>query len=380
VLVILTVPAGLTATRAGAVHPMRFTAHTPGPFPNTPARQRQTISGQHLYVSPDAPAAAALRRLPKSAPAATRALLATIAAQPQANWLGDWLGPGPVESRTAALVGAANRAHAVLPLVLYNIPVRDCQGYSRGGAGSYAAYRQWIDAVAAGLSGARALVVLEPDALAHLDCLSVERRAGRLALLTYAVTQLTARPGVTVYLDAGHSAFRPADVMADRLVQAGVARAAGFALNVANFQTTDDEIAYGMAISARLGTKAGASLTHFVIDTGRNGLGPETGDEAAQESEAWCNPPGRALGARPVLTGLPSATDHPRSAGSGADAGADADADAGADSGTGTTTSLLDALLWIKPVGVSDGTCRGGPAAGTWWLPYALGLASRAAR
>ncbi|GFM99478.1 hypothetical protein Sfulv_42890 [Streptomyces fulvorobeus] len=38
----------------------------------------------------------------------------------------------------------------------------------------------------------------------------------------------------------------------------------------------------------------------------------------------------------------------------------------------------LDAYLWIKRPGDSDGTCRGGPSAGTWWPEYALGLAERA--
>jgi endoglucanase len=32
-----------------------------------------------------------------------------------------------------------------------------------------------------------------------------------------------------------------------------------------------------------------------------------------------------------------------------------------------------------RPPGFSDGTCNGGPAAGTWWPDYALGLAERAA-
>ena len=36
-------------------------------------------------------------------------------------------------------------------------------------------------------------------------------------------------------------------------------------------------------------------------------------------------------------------------------------------------------FLWIKRPGESDGPCHGGPAAGTWWPEYALGLAQRAA-
>ena len=32
----------------------------------------------------------------------------------------------------------------------------------------------------------------------------------------------------------------------------------------------------------------------------------------------------------------------------------------------------LDALLWVKLPGESDGTCNGGPAAGQWWQEMAL--------
>ncbi len=120
--------------------------------------------------------------------------------------------------------------------------------------------------------------------------------------------------------------------MATRLRAAGVDRARGFALNVSNFDETADERAYGDAVSVAVGGTA-----HFVIDTSRNGLGPAPGN-------AWCNPPGRALG-----TGPTADTGDPRA----------------------------DAFLWIKIPGESDGTCNGGPTAGQWWLDYAIGLAVR---
>jgi endoglucanase len=40
---------------------------------------------------------------------------------------------------------------------------------------------------------------------------------------------------------------------------------------------------------------------------------------------------------------------------------------------------LVDAFLWIKYPGESDGTCAGGPSAGAWWPSYALELAQAAA-
>ena len=118
--------------------------------------------------------------------------------------------------------------------------------------------------------------------------------------------------------------------MADRLARAG-ADAQGFALNVSNFRADPGLIAYGRAIASALG------VAHFVIDTSRNGLGPDP-------SGAWCNPSGRALGAAPAAS-----TEH-----------------------------RLDWNLWIKRPGESDGTCNGGPRAGAFWPEYALGLATRA--
>ncbi|MFI2791482.1 glycoside hydrolase family 6 protein, partial [Kitasatospora sp. NPDC018614] len=42
---------------------------------------------------------------------------------------------------------------------------------------------------------------------------------------------------------------------------------------------------------------------------------------------------------------------------------------------TRTADPLVDAYLWIKRPGESDGTCKGGPKAGQWWETYALELA-----
>lgn len=118
------------------------------------------------------------------------------------------------------------------------------------------------------------------------------------------------------------------------LRRAGVGRADGFALNVANFHTDEAVRAFGTKLSELL------DGVHFVVDTSRNGAGPLPGGG----EESWCNPPGRKLGAPPTLR---------------------------------TGDRLVDAYLWVKRPGESDGTCRGGPAAGTWWPEYALDLARR---
>jgi endoglucanase len=294
-------------------------ARAPSPFATT-----------RLYVDPVSDARLQARRWESSRPA-DAAAMAKIARQPQADWFGDW--SADVRAAVADRVRTITSAGALPLLVAYNIPTRDCGGHSAGGASSGSAYRRWIRAFAAGLGRHGAAVVLEPDALAQLDCLSRRRRRARARLIADAVRVLGQRSGVAVYLDAGHSGWHPASVAARRLARAGVARARGFSLNVANFQTAKAEIAYGTDISARIGGKP------FVVDTSRNGAGPPPGGE-------WCNPRGRALG-------------HPP---------------------TGRTRRrLVDAYLWIKVPGESDGACNGGPPAGTWWPQYALGLARRAA-
>ncbi len=73
-----------------------------------------------------------------------------------------------------------------------------------------------------------------------------------------------------------------------------------------------------------------------VVDTSRNGLG---------SNGEWRNPEGRAVGQLPT---------------------------------TKTKDPLVDALIWGKVPGESDGTCNGGPNAGEFWLDQALSLVRNA--
>jgi len=310
-----------------AVPPAAAAAPGSPPEPLAPAGP---LADARLYIDPDSNA-----RRQADAWRATRpadaAAMDKLAGRPVADWFGDW--NGDVRAAVAARTARIAAAGATAVYVAYNIPARDCGGYSAGGSGAADAYRRWIDAFAAGLGDARAAVILEPDALAGLDCLPAAEQATRMELLAYAVRALAADRSAAVYLDAGNAAWQPAGVMAARLRSAGIGAARGFALNVSNFRSTADSEAYGLAVSAALG-----GGVPFVIDTSRNGAGPAPGD-------VWCNPPGRGLGTPPT---------------------------------TDTGRPLVDAYLWVKAPGESDGACNGGPPAGTWWPEYALGLAQRA--
>lgn len=275
------------------------------------------LAGMSFY-GPNAGAAAAASdpgRSPEEA-----ALLSELAGVPTATWLGPW--SGDVAVSVSQVMDRARAVGGVPVFVTYNVPHRDCGGYSAGGMASPAEYAWWIGQVAAGIGSGTAVVIVEPDALAQ-QC---GNPAERHQLLRQAVEVLERNPGTYTYVDAGHSNWISASTMAERLRAAGVDRADGFALNVSNFGTTADNVAYGQAVSSALG---GA---RFVIDTSRNGSGP---------ASDWCNPEGQTVGERPTAQ-----TGRPR----------------------------VDAFLWVKTPGESDGTCNGGPGAGIFWPQYALGL------
>jgi endoglucanase len=320
-----------------------------------------------------------------------------IAGQPTATWLTSGT-PNEVGDRAAKVVADAAAEGKIPILVAYNVPFRDCQQYSAGGAASTAEYKEWIDGLAAGIAGAKAVVILEPDGLgiiphytsitgqaewcrpAELDPATAADE--RFEQLNYAVDVLASLPNVAVYLDGTHSGWLGAGDAAHRLVRAGVERADGFFLNVSNYELSERLVKYGAWVSKCIhyGTNAAeggwrlghfewcasqyypanpndfstwgltdqwyvenvdtaaspptnASLAHFVIDTSRNGRGPWTPPAGKySDPEVWCNPPGRGLGDRPT---------------------------------TNTGNDLLDAKLWIKVPGESDGRCYRGTAGPT---------------
>ena len=279
-----------------------------------------------MYVDPNSAAKRQAETLRRSRPQDAE-LLALIADRPVARWLGGWV--SDIGKEVDAAVSTITGANALPVLVAYNIPGRDCGSYSAGGASGSDAYRKWIHAFAAGLRGRQAIVVLEPDALPGMDCLSAAGQQDRVDLLRDAVHALKAQRA-SVYIDAGNANWKSAEEMAARLNEVDIAAADGFSLNVSNYVATSVNIAYGERLSRLLGGK------HFIIDTSRNGIG---------SASEWCNPRGQALGVAPTTS-----TGHP----------------------------LVDAFLWIKQPGESDGTCQGGPKAGSWWTEIALEL-SRAA-
>ncbi|GAA3579410.1 hypothetical protein GCM10022197_41100 [Microlunatus spumicola] len=356
---------------------------------------------------------------------------------PQAVWFTSGT-PKQVRKAVRKTTDRAADKKAVPTLVVYNVPGRDCSQYSSGGAGSDAAYRDWVDGFARGLrKNQRVVVVVEPDGLTNLpaDCPGAypgqdvgtfphpapgTLTAGRIADIAYAGKVIRkANEKALVYLDSGHSGWKSVGDATARLRAAGVDKDQGFSLNVSNYQWTPNLSAYGTWISSCLALHPDAATTtptdcadqnnagpaggtavaldpqkswsrtasdptastaevdaryaaqlatagvmpkaHFVLDTSRNGQGPwlPAAGTYAGDPQVWCNPPGRGLGERPKA--------HPAKA-----------------------YPQLDAYLWIKTPGQSDGQCNRGitgsttdpewggrtdPAAGAWFGRQALQLA-----
>ena len=235
----------------------------------------------------------------------------------------------------------------------------------------------------------------------------------RYAQINYAVSSIANKaPNAFVYLDGTHSAWLNIGEAASRLSKAGVAQAQGFFLNVSNYQFTANQAQFGTWISnclayatavapgdfsscpnqywnggplpskiaqingewngvgldsngewndttdvvslntsginLRYANMLGTVLptAHFIVDTSRNGRGPlnaaqfsaapydqSGGTISALNSGNWCNPPGAGLGLRPSAN---------------------------------TGVALLDAYLWVKIPGESDGSCDIAGGARAW--------------
>ncbi len=284
--------------------------------------------GRSGYADPGSRTAQAAAHATTAGDAEAERVFTRLAETPQGIWLTpEEYPPGAVAPFVTKVVGAAADAGQVPTLVVYGIPDRDCSGGFSGGGLTAEQYGPWVqeiaDAVAAASPPVPVVGVVEPDALASaIEC---DRRDERVRLVEDAVTRL-GDAGVTTYLDGGHSHWIAPDQLAPLLRRAGIDSARGFATNVSNYQTDDDERSYAEQLSSLL------DGAHYIIDTGRNGNG-STAD--------WCNPTGRAYGTDPAPAPKGDA-EH------------------------------LDAYVWVKPPGESDGECGGGPPAGRFWPERAL--------
>jgi len=226
------------------------------------------------------------------------------------------------------------------------VPVKPC-GQKADGPAEVAAFENFINDMASGISDHRVVLYLEMDGLITMQCETSAGKATRLKELTYAINTLSTLPRAAIYVDAGASDAGQQKVIAGYLKQIGVSKITGFFLNSTHADWTLNEIAYGQKIVRQLGGNV-----HFVVNTTVNGRGPEaTKHRTTEGNEVLCNPTKQGLGPKPT---------------------------------TNTGYWHVDAFAWMNFAGLSDGPCHSDPSnpfqepTGVYIPKYAELLISRA--
>ncbi|KAJ3014499.1 hypothetical protein HKX48_005115 [Thoreauomyces humboldtii] len=267
---------------------------------------------------------------------------------------------------------AAKMATAAKPIVIqfvvYNLPGRDCHALASNGeipTGGLAEYKAYIDTFKSMLTtnaspNVRVVLVVEPDSLPNIATNSDDPKCAAAASdytngVAYALARLTGT-NIYSYLDAGHGGWlgwennleKIGPIFTTALNAAKAINPAttlqGFSTNVANYDPFQATVAparqysldpstgydYNLNIDENRYTDALANKfasqglpTRFIVDTGRAGT---PGIRSVWGS--WCNIKGAGIGPRPQVNPAPQ----------------------------------VDAFVWVKPPGQSDGAS--GPLGG----------------
>jgi cellulose 1,4-beta-cellobiosidase len=302
---------------------------------------------------------------------------------------------GLVDHLNEALVqDQANGASPfVIQVVIYNLPGRDCAALASNGElgpNDLPRYKaEYIDVIAEifrrpAYANLRIVTIVEIDSLPNLvtnvtsrptgtpECDVMAQNRGYVDGVGYALATFGAIANVYNYVDAGHHGwlgwdtnFGPSvDIMRTAATASGstVANVHGFITNTANtsalqepyitvnnetrpsrwidFNQFNDELSYAQAFRDRAVQAGFPSTIGMLIDTSRNGwggpnrpTGPSTLADLNARIDAsrvdrrihkgnWCNASGAGLGERPRASPAPG----------------------------------IDAYVWIKPPGESDGS------------------------
>ncbi|ASE07952.2 glycoside hydrolase [Jonesia denitrificans] len=333
------------------------------------------------------------------------AKMRAIADEPTAVWMdrtsaieGNVDGPGLRFHLDEALEQKQGNDPIVLQLVIYNLPGRDCYALASNGelpatAEGLRKYKEeYIDAITEILAepkyrDLRIVTTIEPDSLPNLttnmhDPKCVEAEPYYKEGVAYALSELSDIQGVYNYVDAAHSGWLGWEDNATGSVQTftevaqmtnkGFDSIHGFVTNTANttplnepflpdpskqvggqpirssdyyeWNTAFDEADWTADLYRRLVAAGFPSDIGMLVDTSRNGWGgPDRPTAASTSSDlntyvdqsrvdqrthrgAWCNAAGAGIGERPQA----APTDFPN--------------------------SHLDAYVWVKPPGESDGS------------------------
>jgi cellulose 1,4-beta-cellobiosidase len=360
---------------------------------NCPAHVDNPYVGARQYVNPD-----------WAAKANAETGGSRISNQPTGVWLDSInaitapAGSGYTTSLQGHLNNALSQNANLAQFVIYDLPGRDCAALaSNGELGPTEIDRyehQYIDPIAAVManaaySGIRIVTIIEIDSLPNLVtnvngagatalCGTMQQNGNYVTGIQYALNKLHAIPNVYTYVDAAHSGwlgwdtnFQPAINLFASTAQgttAGFASVDGFITDTANYTPTTepfltnssltiggnpvrsanfyqfnpyfDELHYAQDFYTKAVAAGFSSSLGMLIDTSRNGWGGPNRPTAVSTSTDvntyvdqsridkrpsrgdWCNQSGAGLGIRP----------------------------------TAAPASHIDAYVWIKPPGESDGS------------------------
>ncbi|HEX3648144.1 MAG TPA: glycoside hydrolase family 6 protein [Pseudonocardiaceae bacterium] len=381
---------------SSTVTPPPTTTTAPPPPPGT--HVADPFTGAVSYLNPDFVAEVNAN--------ATTAAQRSVGSFPTAIWLDTMsaIAGGGTTGRTGLAAQLDNAlakttSPETVEIVVYDLPGRDCAALASNGeipataAGLTTYESSYIDPIASILSqpkyadsNLRIVAIIEPDSLPNVVTnQSMPHCATSTPFyeqgITYALNKLHAVPNVYNYLDIAHSAWlgwpdnmTRTPAVYNSVVQgttAGYASIDGFISDTANytptqepfltnpnlnvggqqldsalfyqFNPTFDELSYDTAMYNTLVGAGFPASKRFLIDTSRNGWGgpnrptalnsTPTNPQAYVQANAidkrpfrgdWCNQNGAGIGARP--------TDEPMG-----------------------TSSPIEAFVWIKPPGESDG-------------------------
>ena len=304
------------------------------PSPKPSQTSDNPLEGLTFFVDHESPSWQQWQAFERSGQRAKADLIWKIAREPKNVWLGRFTSPN-FRVKVQRIFDAAHEQGSVPLFTVLRAQSTGCSSsYDGGGSAEDARTREWYRDLAAAIGDQQAVIAFEPDSLGTIECHAASRRDDRYELLRYGVEQLTARPNVTLYIEAGASDWQGAKTMAKKLQRVGIARARGFMLNATHNDWTRNNIKYGLDVSRRVGGK------HFIINTAENGRGPvHVRFRNGRRGTVWCNPGFRGLGPPPT-----TATSNPR----------------------------VDAYLWVNRPGYAQ-VCQGRPIA--WFLPRALSYA-----
>ncbi|CUA73074.1 hypothetical protein RSOLAG22IIIB_10523 [Rhizoctonia solani] len=275
---------------------------------------------------------------------------AKVARVPVFSWIYDTSSVSDITGylKDAAAIQKKTGKKQIVQLVIYNLPDRDCSSKASAGLLSLTSsatgetpYQKLLQSAKAQIEkypDVAVALILEPDSIGDLvasndvfKCKNSAQAHKRLLSLAIATLQL---PNVNIYLDGANAGWLGwpenlaptaallAEILKDARTYNANATVRGLATNVSNYNglgnqkaAGKDELKYINDLAPHL--KKVGFPTNFIVDQGRSG-----NQNASRGDDGWCNFKYAGFGLRPAVT------THP----------------------------FIDAVVWVKPGGESDGT------------------------